>query len=304
MAFATGLFEGALQLSLRLLAEYTVLGFVLNMCGKSTIVPTYYYCHIGVCINSVSMRFSLPHKRIQKIVLSIQHLSAVAVIGKSVDAKLVARLVGQLWSANIVCCRAVAVMARAMIHTIATMIRGSGVVHEPDLRKLRFLLKRVWGGSVIWTAEAQIELDFWRRVRFENLSSPISYDAVGEKLKAWMADPESGKLTPAVRVFAVDTSDSMSGGGEFIRDGVLWKMCGVMAVRLSPEEIDTSSTMRELLGVRRLDLAIIPDECPKVLLPLDSQAAEHCILFGSKVPALQKIVRDIFFNQLRHGRIL
>ena len=304
MAMALGTFEGAIELSLRLLAELIVLGFSVNLNEKSTIVPTYFYCHIGICINSCRMRFSLPARRAAKMKLCACELQAAAKIGSKVNAKLVARFIGQLWSAHIVCYRAVAIMARAMIHTIAVLIRRSGVADETDLHKLKYLLKKVWGGQVTWTAEAQSELDFWLGVDFATLSAPISHDALSAKLENWIASPVTGELAKEVKVFAVDTSNSMSGGGEFIRDGELWCMRGKMAVRLTPQEVLTSSTLRELLGVCRLDLALIPDSCRKVLLPLDSQAAVQCLLKGSKVPELQKVCAQIFLNQLRHNRIL
>ena len=77
-----------------------------------------------------------------------------------------------------------------------------------------------------------------------------------------------------------------------------------MAVRLRSEEVLTSSTLRELLGVKRLDLALVPLTCKKLIVLLDSMAAVHCLLNGSKVTAIQTIVRDIFLNQLRHNRVL
>ena len=96
----------------------------------------------------------------------------------------------------------------------------------------------------------------------------------------------------------------MSGGGEFVRDGHLWRMKGKMVVRLTPEEVKKFSTMRELLGVERLDIAVIPDACTKALLPLDSQATVACVKKGSGVPELRRVSQAIFLNQLRHNRVL
>ena len=168
------------------------------------------------------------------------------------------------------------------------MLRDSGIQGEKDVHKLKRLLKRVWwGGEVIWTEEAHRELMFWLQIDFSKLSAPISYDAVGKELSAWVASPATGKLSPGVRVFAVDTSDTMSGGAEFIKEGELWRMTGAgMAVRLGPEEVLTSSTLRELLGVKRLDLALVPLTCKKLIVLLDSMAAVHCLLNGSKVTAI------------------
>ena len=74
-----------------------------------------------------------------------------------------------------------------------------------------------------------------------------------------------------------------------------------MAVRLTLDEVLTSSTFRELLGVLRLDLAIIPASCRKAVL---LQAAVACLLHGSKIKVLQDLVREIFARQLRFNRVL
>ena len=64
-------------------------------------------------------------------------------VGGQVAAKAVARFIGQLWSANLVCYRAVAVMARAMVRTIAKLIRGADVARVNDSRRLKYILKRI-----------------------------------------------------------------------------------------------------------------------------------------------------------------
>ena len=304
MAMLMGTFVAALELGLRLLAELIVLGYSVNLNAKSSLVPSCFYCHIGILLNSIRVRFKLPQKRATKMRSSALALQAVAKVGSPVNAKLVASFVGRLWSAYIVCFRAVAIMARGMIETIAVMINKAGVSRESDLHNLKYLLKRVWGGVVIWTALAQTELDFWLSIDFAGLSAPFSHDLLSDKLATWMVSPETGELASDVRIFAVDTSATMSGGGEFIRDGYLWKMKGKMVARLSPREVLKSSTFRELTGAERVDLSVVPDPCSKLLLPVDSQASVSCLKRGSKVPELQAIVARIFRNQLRFNRVL
>ena len=299
MAWIDGCFAGAVELSLRLLAEQVSLGYSVNLNHKSPIVPTLFYCHIGICIDSARMRFSLPEHRVLKLLASAKWLQKSTKIGKPVSAKAVASFVGQLWSINIVCYRAVAIMARGLILTLAAMIRGSEAFDECDPNRLRYILRRVWGGNVIWTKKAQRDLEFWLKVNFRTLSAPISHDAWQEQVEKWVWDPSTGKVADDVKVFAVDTSDSMSGGGEFIRDGQLWRIKNGMAVRLAHHEILTSSTMRELLGVLRLDLALIPYSCKKAIVALDSQAAVACLLRGIRVPALQEIVEAISCGKSR-----
>ena len=304
MVMASGTFRGAVELAVRLLTEFIVLGFSVNLNHKTTIIPTTYYCHIGICMSSTKMRFSLPERRACKMRLWAERLQAEAAVGKKVDAKLVAKFIGLLWSASIVCFRAVAIMARAMIRTITVMLGESEAMGEPDMQKLKRILRRVWGGKVLWTAEAQEELLFWISVNFRRLTAPVSHDAWSKRVSAWVMSPKTGEMVSDVRVFAVDTSDSMSGGGEFVRDGELWRMKGAMAVKLTPEEVLESSTLRELLGVQRLDLSLPPRSANKIIVPLDSQAAVSCLLRGSKVKVLQRVVRQIFLNQLFHGRVM
>lgn len=157
---------------------------------------------------------------------------------------------------------------------------------------------------MIWTAAAHNDLLFWRRINFANLSAPISHDALYREINTWVISPNSGKIASDVRMFAVDTSNYASGGGEFMRDGQLWKMKGKMVVLLTAAEVLTSSTMRELLGLKRLDLAVIPDDCTKAIVAMDSLASVICMLNGSRVESLQQVVRDIYKNQLRHNRVL
>ena len=303
MAFAVGTFRGALQLSLRLLAEYVCLGFSLNLNAKSQIVPTTYYCHIGVLISSSRMRFSLPQRRVLKINMALQDLSDCVVIGKKVSAKKVAKVVGMLWSVSIVCHRSVAIMTRGLIRTLAVMLRVPALRGVDDPKRLSYILRRVWGGSVLWTREADMDLAFWKRVTFSSLSAAISHDAHSNDITSWVLNPGTGRVVSDVRIFAVDTSAVASGGGEFLRDGTLWRVRDKMVVQLADDEVKESSTYRELVGTNRLDLAVIPTSCKKAVVGMDSMASVQCLWHGSKVEILQSLVRRIFLRQLRHNRI-
>ena len=304
MAMALGSFRGAVQLSLRLLAEYVCLGFSVNLNSKSQIVPSTFYCHIGILLSSILMRFSLPERRVKKIETALRDLFQIAVVGGSVCAKKVAKVIGLLWSASIVCHRAVAIMTRGLIRTLAVMLRIAMPRGVDDPKKLAYILKRIWGGVVLWTKEAHDDLLFWLSVCFAKLSSPISHDAWSRDITAWVVNPSSGKVASDVRVFAVDTSAYASGGGEFLRDGMLWRVKNKMVVQLTEEEVLESSTYRELLGTDRLDLAVIPDTCKKAMVAMDAMASVQCMLHGSKVDALQRLVRRSFLRQLAHNRIL
>ena len=92
IAMALGSFKGAVQLSLRLLTEYVCLGFSLNLNSKSQIVPTMFYCHIGILISSARMRLSLSQRRITKINSALHDLFTTVRVGQRVLAKKVVKI--------------------------------------------------------------------------------------------------------------------------------------------------------------------------------------------------------------------
>ena len=304
MPMIEGTFAGALELSLRLMVEFIILGYSVNWNEKSTIVPTRYYCHIGVVLSSAKLRFTLPGSRVRKLLKILNQVYAQAEIGGLVRAKIVAKLLGRLYSAAIVLGRAVAIMTRGITQTLAKMLGVPVATFYTDLATLRCILKRIWGGYVIWTVAAQQDLCFWLQVEFAALWAPFSHDRMAQDVKAWVANPLSGRVADDVRVFAVDTSNVASGGGEFLRDGSLWRMQSNMIVRLTDDEVEESSTLRELRGADRLDIAVIPAECKKAVVVVDSQASEQALLHGSKVKAIMRVVRSIYLRQLKHNRVL
>ena len=79
-------------------------------------IPTTFYDHLGICISSTKMRLSLTLKRALKMKDTLRELQSKAKVGKPLEAKLVARFLGQLWSADTVCHRAVAIMRKHEIH--------------------------------------------------------------------------------------------------------------------------------------------------------------------------------------------
>ena len=304
MPMVEGSFKGALQLSLRLIVEFVVLGYSVNWNEKSTIVPTRFYCHIGVVLSSAKLRFSLPTSRVLKLLAILHRVHAEAIVGALIRAKLVAKLLGRLYSAAIVLGRAVAIMTRGITQTLAKMLDLPLATFCADLATLRCILKRIWGGYVIWTVDAHHDLLFWLKVNFAALSAPFSHDRMAQDVQSWVANPLSGRVADDVRVFAVDTSNVASGGGEFLRDGSLWRMQSNMVVRLTDREVEESSTLRELRGADRLDIAVIPKKCKKAVVVVDAMASKQALLHGSKVPAIMRVVRSIYLRQLQHNRVL
>ena len=295
------------ELSARVVLEYILLGFRLNL-PKCHLLPTPWLTHLGLLLDArvgPGCSFSLTKSRAANIAVTFAALAKVVVVGQRVPLALVAAVVGTIWSIHAVAHRAVAIMCRAMISVIAVALRVPELTFERDSKRLAVLLKRAWRGSGVWRMAAHAELSFWLRVDLDKLSSKMRFDATAARLRAWVVRPD-GVVSDTVRVWAVDTSDSGSGGAEFLRDGYLWalKPGSEMFVRLAPTEVATSSCMRELLGVLRLDLTSIPLTCSRAVVMCDSQTAVACLLRGSKVPELQRIVQRIFLRQLATGRVL
>ena len=105
-----------------------------------------------------------------------------------------------------------------MIGCLAKMLR------EPELLQanafnMRWLLKRAWRGSVIWSDDADQELRFWTTVPWEELWSPVGYDVllagINDAVKAAERDPWVANVV----VVAADTSNKATGGGKFTPSG-------------------------------------------------------------------------------------
>jgi hypothetical protein len=243
-AFIADSFEAAVELALRLLCEYTMLGFSINF-DKSMILPRREITHLGIRCCSRSRRFSLPPKRVVKLNAAVGDLAEQAVVGEGVPARLVARVVGNLWSVHVVAHRCVAIMCRSMIDTLAVALRRPDLVNCKDPSTLRFLLKQVWAGHVVWTKSASEELHFWQGCDFAALSAPMSFDALRLDLETFFVQPNGTALDPDVQILASDTSDTASGGGEFIAVNCeLWQASRFFSP-LSDFGVRQSSTYRE-----------------------------------------------------------
>lgn len=300
-----GGFKSALRLSLSLLAEHIILGVFVNL-DKTlpTVIPSRWMTHIGLMVDCRSCTWSLPDKRVKSIRCALDMLRKEAVVGSNVCAKLVASLLGKLWSIHVVAHSAVSILTRAMTDTIAKMLNRPELTAEKDPDRLRRLLRQVWGGDVVWTKEAHRELMFWLTVAFDNLKSPFSYDVGQQFIKEWITSP-LGYVSDTVRVFAVDSSDTGSGGGEFMRDGEIWRLdprTGFF-LRLPDSSTNESSTLRELRGAAALIL-MIPAGCRRIVLLLDSQAAVRVLQVGSKISVLQQIVTEVYLFLLKRGCVL
>ena len=201
--------------------------------------------------------------------------------------------------------RAVSIMCRAMIHVLAVHLGRPELANERDMAKLRRLLAVAWRGNGLWTRAAHDELEFWLSVEFSKLRSRMAFDAVQGDFAEWVVRP-TGDVVGSVRVYAADTSETGTGGGEFIRHGDVWRMLPgtKVYVRLKKNEIGTSSCLREVRGVRRMDLAIIDVDVWRAVVVCDAQASVYVLRRGSGIPELQREAAEAFKHQLALGRLL
>ncbi len=301
-AFQTGRFASAVELSLRILAEFTVLGFTVHVRKKSQILPTLHFTHLGLRLCTRTMTFSLPAARIRKLRSALDTLQAQVKVRQKVPAVMIAKVIGSLWAIEPVAHRAVGIMCRGMIDVLAEML-GTNELRRASKKFLPKLLKRAWRGLANWSAEAQADLDFWGRVQFGQLKGDAHWDRHAHELETAVFY-KGLRIPDGIRVFAADTSDTGSGGGEFIRDGALWMKKGdSMCVPLSASQRLESSTLRELLGILALHAAVIPDNCRRVVVVCDNQASIQILKRGSKLPDLQAIARQIFLQDCKLHRV-
>ena len=300
-------FANACELSLRIAVEYIILGFVLNLdVGKSSLLPLRHQVFCGMQLDvRRGCWYSLPEKRVLKVFMALRLLRSVAVVGCTVSVLLVARVVGTIWAVHLVAHRAVSIMCRAMIHVLALHLGQPQLRSERDMHKLKRLLKVAWKGEAIWTVGANAELEFWLATKFRKLRSRMRFDAVRGDLAAWVVRP-NGDVLHDIRLFAADTSETGTGGGEFVRHGSIWKMLpgSKTYVRLALSDIGTSSCLRECRGVRRMDVALIPDNVVRAVVVCDAQASVAVLERGSGIPELQAEAAAVFRRQLVAGRIL
>ena len=304
---AAGCFRNGLELSLRVALEYVILGFALNLKrGKSSLVPrpTQIFCGLLLDVRK-GCWFSLSERRVLKLMAAIQKLSTVARVGYDVPLLAVARVVGMIWAIHVVAHRAVSIMCRGMIRILAVQLGKPELCEERNMARLKVLLKVAWRGSGPWTCVAESELRFWHGTEFRELRSRMRHDAVAADVRTWVAKPD-GSVAADVRIFAVYSSETGSGGGEFIRDGSLWRMDGVtkIFVRLRDDEIGSSSCFRECKGVDHLDVAAIPAKVLRAVVVCDAMAAVSVLTRGSSIPELQELAAGVFRRQIELGRIL
>jgi hypothetical protein len=100
-------------------------------------------------------------------------------------------------------------------------------------------LKAVYNGTVRWTPVADGETTFWRRTDFACLKGGVAVHCFDGEFEEWCWQPARDVAAVDVHILAVDTSETASGGGEFVADEGVWRLSedGMMVTELKRDQI-------------------------------------------------------------------
>ena len=158
---ATRSFDAALRLSIRIVYEAASLGLALRI-PKCSFFPRHAIRALGSIVDLQSFTFRVTKSRAEKIKQAIEKLfDAVRANPEKVRAKLVASLLGRIWSVSCACQRAASVMTRSITDVLSVGLRLE-IAH--DKLSLKRLLARFWSGHVRWSHAAHQQLLFWSKV--------------------------------------------------------------------------------------------------------------------------------------------
>ena len=256
---------------------------------------------LGTVVDLKAFQFRVSRKRASKIAKAILQLeSAVATNHEAVPAKMVASLVGLIWSISPCCQRAASVMTRDITAVLsASMCARLKLSHC----SLKVILRAFWSGTVKWHPRAHKQLLFWKAVDFLTLRSHISADVLGKSIEltfrypAYLSDAETS-------VLCQDASATASGGGQLLRSAHKLRYIDQAFLYIfSREECKYSSTLREILGVLRCLIATEKTSRSRIIFACDNLQSVNAIKFGSRIPSIQDIACDIFMWCLKNGKI-
>lgn len=292
-------FDSAMAMAIRMVYESAALGLSLKI-EKCSFFPKHSIKALGTIIDLQSFTFKVAQSRNDKLHAAIRKLrQSVALNRQRVPARLVASLVGLIWSIAACCHRAASVMVRAMTATLAEGIRRG--MSKQDHIPMRTILTRFWSGTVRWTPAAQRQLEFWAKVNFMKLEAPISTDVLGKSLEAMFAKPWLVNHDNVTCLFQ-DASETASGGGT-LKPGPsgMIPTSDLFLAMFSELETEMSSTLRELLGIMWCLEAAITHETTRIVFACDNYGSVNAIRFGSRTPCIQAVAERIFAICLRHN---
>ena len=124
--------------AIELVFEATACGLTINV-AKCRLGPTTRVRYLGNVIDSRLRVFTLPVARVLRISLQVRELAALVANSHHVPARIIAQLVGLLWSITPCCPRAVSIMARGMVDVLARAMRVRVWNPTRPDRHMRFL---------------------------------------------------------------------------------------------------------------------------------------------------------------------
>ena len=171
-------FSCAMRNSIRMVYEAASLGLSLQILRKCSFFPRRAMIVLGTIVDLRSYTFQVSSRRALKISKAISALeSAVNDNHNAVPAKLIASVIGLIWSIAPCCQRAASVMTRDITAVLSMSMRKR---LDSSFNSLRQILSAFWSGNVRWSPQAQYQLMFWKSVDFSSLRAPISADVLGK----------------------------------------------------------------------------------------------------------------------------
>ena len=256
---------------------------------------------LGTIVDLSSFRFSVTRSRAAKLRVAIKALRAAVQLDPSaVPAKLVASVIGLIWSIASCCHRAASVMVRAMTATLSDGLRGDmDALHRP----LAWIVNRFWAGCVKWSPAADAQLCFWEGVRFVGLSAPISADVLGLAVEQAFHYPSDFDLSQVSFLFQDASAFAAGGGRMHVVDGTLRPADGLFLAEFSERLQSLSSTLRELYGILWCIRATAGSTKYRIVFICDNWQSCRAILRGSRIPEIQRVAEQIFRWCLRNNKV-
>ena len=263
--------------------------------GKSFPEPRKRIVGLGIDILLDDMIFRVPQKKRDDIAERCRELTGQCRKGERVHVRELASVVGKIMATHV----AVGDVARLMTRDCYAFIAElTGVPPDATRRDLRI----AWDTWAVLPLNLAEELEFFAELMPGHLGSAIHPSPVN-----------------AAVVTASDVGDRASGGFLDVGDGQRL----IARTELLPEEIEESSTAREMLGaehvleafehqanavLEKVEAGLLGREkqlCGRrILLFLDNRAAVLILTIGSKKPALQAQARAIHRIAMRNQWIL
>ena len=295
-------FRDALIFWQHFLVRMVRLGFFINI-EKTPSVPLLHGEHLGLLCSTTDLMFRETQRGAIKLHNRVRAVRDAVRRSSRVPLKLVAALLGSLYSRKLLMHRAVPIMTRAMFDMLAVQLR---LDLRPWFRSSKRLmshmaqiLKHAWTGTGLWTADQEAELCFWENIPFLQQQAPMNFDKVDDDLRQQILKPTcENMLKRDVRIVAADTSDHATGIAEFEllpTTGLCPK--AVASVPLACDEVTLASVIRELLGCTRAVTAfILRGTSKQVVLLCDNLGTVYVLKRSSSIPFIARIMRSFFIK--------